>query len=477
MQKDTVRTLSTRMIAIYLTVTIGALLAVGVAVGTLLYDFFIRDRQNRIASELDTVVAFAENLGSSTVRDDPAGELDAIARAGGGRIEVCFPDGTYRVFDPDGHFPEEIPVFEPNEDGSATYTREKRGDVPSVSGMRKTERVAVRYSLSMLDIREKTETVAVEILLIILVTTLVAVVIVRMTTLRLTKPFVDMTGVVQRYVKGDYNLRIDVPGTQEAAELAESFNQMADEVRDLETTRRAFVQNVSHELRSPLTSMKGFLEAMQDGTIPANDYDRYIDIVLSETRRMGSMVNDLLDLARIESGKQALNVEVFELHGLIARTLLTFEARIYEKTMDVDVRFGAEQYYVEADSAQIEQVLRNIIDNAIKYSPDKSRICVTTSAVGKKIVVSIADNGQGIPKEDIPHIFDRFYKVEKAHTYSSHSGTGLGLSITRRIIEQHGETIELKSELGKGSDFTFTLKRANAPKQARNAQDGGKRNG
>ncbi|MDO4572038.1 MAG: HAMP domain-containing sensor histidine kinase, partial [Clostridia bacterium] len=209
-------------------------------------------------------------------------------------------------------------------------------------------------------------------------------------------------------------------------------------------------------------------------TIGPEDYEKYIGIVLSETRRMATMVNDLLDLARIESGKTALRPEIFDINELIRRTLLTFEARIYEKKMEVEVRFAQDLSYVEADNAQISQVLRNLIDNAIKYSPDDSKLRIATYAMRREVYVSIQDNGQGIPEADIPHVFDRFYKVEKAHTPTKQSGTGLGLSIVKRIIDQHGQSITVKSAKGKGSTFTFTLKRASAPKRL---QDGGKKNG
>ncbi|MBQ1771576.1 MAG: GHKL domain-containing protein, partial [Clostridia bacterium] len=279
--------------------------------------------------------------------------------------------------------------------------------------------------------------------------------------------------IVQQYSMGDYNARIPISGTEETIQLALSFNNMADQLEDLEATRQSFVANVSHELRSPLTSMKGFLEAMHDGTIVKEEYDQYIDIVLTETKRMASMVNDLLDLARIESGKSVLKLEVFDINELIRRILITFEARIYERKMDVEIRFAQEQFYVEADSTQISQVIRNLIDNAIKYSPENSKLRIATYAMRKEVYISIQDFGQGIPEEDVPRVFDRFYKVEKAHTPSKQSGTGLGLSIVKRIIDQHGQKITLKSARGKGSTFTFTLKRAPVPKRTQQDQNGG----
>lgn len=287
-------------------------------------------------------------------------------------------------------------------------------------------------------------------------------------------PFVEINHTVQCYSRGDFSQRIAVQGKDEAAQLGRSFNEMAEQLRGLEDTRRSFVANVSHELRSPLTSMKGFLEAMHDGTIPKESCDEYIEIVLNETRRMTTMVNDLLDLARIESGTIELHYETFDINELVRRTLLTFEARLTEKYMEMDVRFAQEQCFVYADSAQIGQVLRNLIDNAIKYSPDRTTVCLSTYSMRKEVYVTVRDNGIGIPQEDVPHVFDRFYKVEKAHTPAPQVGSGLGLSIVKRIIEQHGQTITVRSARGRGTQFTFTLERASMMKRV---TDGGKRNG
>ena len=291
---------------------------------------------------------------------------------------------------------------------------------------------------------------------------------------RIINPFVDMNHIVQCYSKGDFSQRIPVQGKDEASQLGRSFNEMADQLKNLEVTRQSFVANVSHELRSPLTSMKGFLEAMMDGTIPPEEHEHYIGIVLSETRRMTAMVNDLLDLARIESGIITVNYEVFDINELIRRTLITFETRISEKQMELDVRFAMEQSFVYADSNQISQVLRNLIDNAIKYSPEGRSLLVSTYALRKEVYVTIRDTGAGIPAEDVPHIFDRFYKVEKAHTPSPQVGSGLGLAIVKKIIEAHGQSITVKSARGKGTQFTFTLEKANTLKRV---TDGGRKSG
>lgn len=290
---------------------------------------------------------------------------------------------------------------------------------------------------------------------------------------RVINPFIEMNHAVLCYSRGDFSTRIPVEGKDEAAQLGKSLNEMAEQLRGLEDTRRSFVANVSHELRSPLTSMKGFLEAMQDGTIPPENYPEYIEIVLNETRRMVTLVNDLLDLARIESGTIQLNFEVFDINELIRRTLLTFEARLIENEMEMEVHFAQEQCTVYADPTQIGQVLRNLIDNAIKYSPKGRSLSVSTYSMRKTVYVTVRDTGIGIPQEDVPHVFDRFYKVEKAHTPAPQMGSGLGLSIVKRIIESHGQSITVRSARNRGTQFTFTLERASALKRT---TDGGKRN-
>ena len=491
--KDQVRSLFSRMLATYLTVTVGMLLLTGVAVSMLLQSYTLRERKETMARELVVITQLYANMESGIVSTDATqAELTLIARHYDGLIQIVDAAGqtTHFVSGNDWNAVTARPYTEGElrallfsssqlDESGVSFEQEKQPfsmlAATHVVEQDGTPAYCIRFFTATAQMKSAMRMTYLEVLLIILTATLVSVILVNYTTTKLTKPFLEINDTVQKYSKGDYNIRIPVSNTQEATQLAMSFNSMADQLKDLEATRQSFVANVSHELRSPLTSMKGFLEAMQDGTIDRRDYDKYIDIVLSETRRMTLMVNDLLDLARIESGKTALRLEVFDINELIRRTLLTFEARIYEKSMEIDVRFASEQFYVEADNTQIGQVLRNIIDNAIKYSPDHSRLRIATYAMKRDVFVSIADTGQGIPEEDVPHVFDRFYKVEKAHTPTQQSGTGLGLSIVKRIIDQHGQTITLKSARGKGSTFTFTLKRAPAPKRL--PVDGGKRNG
>lgn len=481
------------MLATYMTVTLGLLLLSGVVIGALMSGFVMREQKQNVANEIAVVNELYFNTTGASVGENAAIlELNTIARHYDALIQVISLDGSMAQYASGSKWDfisktryteEEITrmlnAVSDLDSSSVRFTQQK-GDFQMLVGSKALleDGVATHVIRFFVDITEPRGAVGMaymEIILVSLIAVLISVIAVYYTTTRLTRPFMEINEIVQKYSKGDYNVRIPISSIEEATQLAISFNTMADQLKDLEATRRSFVANVSHELRSPLTSMKGFLEAMQDGTIGPDEYEKYIGIVLSETKRMAVMVNDLLDLARIESGKTALKLEIFDINELIRRTLITFEARIYEHHMEVDVKFAQEQYYVEADSAQISQVLRNIIDNAIKYSPDDSKLRIATYAMKREIYVSIQDNGQGIPEQDVPHVFDRFYKVEKAHTPSKQGGTGLGLSIVKRIIDQHNQTITLKSAKGKGSTFTFTLKRAPAPKRA--PTDGGKKNG
>lgn len=287
------------------------------------------------------------------------------------------------------------------------------------------------------------------------------------TAVRISRPLVEMNAVAQRFSKGDFSMRPHLTGKDEIAQLAVSLDRMADDLNDQEQMRKSFVANVSHELKSPLAAMRGFLEGMLDGTISEREFPPTLTIVLDETKRLNLLINDLLDLARIESGKFPITPSVFDINESIRRTLILSEGRINEKGLDVAVRFRQDYCFVFADKDRIEQVLRNLLDNAIKFSNDGGTLTLNTHAARQKAFITIADNGVGIPQEDLRHIWERFYKVDKAHTHGE-SGTGLGLSIIKRIIDEHEQAIRVKSEPGTGTAFTFSLSLAKDQTPRRN---------
>lgn len=320
----------------------------------------------------------------------------------------------------------------------------------------------IHFDLS--DVYTTLNDVYLEMILAMLVAVLICAFAVLYFTGTMTKPISLMNQTVMRYTKGEFSARVSVSGEDEVAQLGRSFNIMADELNGLEQARRNFVANVSHELRSPLTAMRGFLQAMLDGVIEKEEYEKYIKVVLDENIRMTNMVNDLLDLAKIESGKEPLNITIFDINELISRTVLTFEAVLDKKKIEIDVEFEP-RLYVKADEQKITQVLHNLMHNAIKFTSEGGKITLTTRSDERLVFVTVSDTGCGMDAEDARRIFDRFYKAEKAHTPSNTSGTGLGLSIAKRIVDAHGQSIGVESEKGKGSAFTVTLTKARRPRQ------------
>lgn len=269
----------------------------------------------------------------------------------------------------------------------------------------------------------------------------------------ISQPLRAMAQAADRFARGDFERRVQVRSRDEVGRLAEALNSMAAALDRLEMTRREFVANVSHELRSPLTSIQGFVGGMLDGTVPEQDREKYLDIVLCESKRLSKLINTLLDLSRIESGQTPLQKAPFDINEMIARVMLRQEAAITERGMDVTLDFEEDACTVLADGDRIEQVLVNLIDNAMKFT--KTSISVTTRREREGVRVIVLDDGPGIAPEDLPFVLDRFYTADKAHTTGA--GSGLGLSIAKSILEQHGRTLSISSEPGNGAAFSFTL--------------------
>ena len=238
-------------------------------------------------------------------------------------------------------------------------------------------------------------------------------------------------------------------------QLAGAFNVMAEKLEQVEESRREFVANVSHELRSPVTSIHGFVEGMLDGTIPQEEYPRYLQIVFDETNRMKRLIADLLQLSRMDKGVDKLTWSDFDLNELIRRVLIGRMNDIEEKSLNVQIDFCTEPCLVHADSDRISQVVHNIVDNALKFIFEKGNLTIRTSLLhDSTVAVVIQNDGEPIAPEDREHLFERFYKADKAHT--SGKGTGLGLSICKQIMEMHRQTIEVLP-LESGAAFRFTL--------------------
>lgn len=288
------------------------------------------------------------------------------------------------------------------------------------------------------------------------ISALIAVIAIYFMSRKISYPLREISMVAKKIASGDFNTRVKVISNDEVGELAQTFNYMAEALGNLENMRKNFIANVSHELRTPMTSIIGFVEGIMDGTIPKDKQNHYLTIVKDETTRLTKLVNDLLDLARIESGEVPINPRVFDISELIRRNIIKFENQINNKNLDLEINLEKEHHAVIADPDGIERVLTNLLDNAIKFTPEGGTIYVRTSAGDDKVNVTIEDTGIGIDKEDLPYIWERFFKTDKSRSKDK-IGTGLGLAIIKNIIKKHQQNIWVESEQNKGSKFTFTL--------------------
>lgn len=274
----------------------------------------------------------------------------------------------------------------------------------------------------------------------------------------IVNPLGKINYAARKIANGDIEKRVEIKSEDEIGELANSFNYMADSIAKVEKNRREFISNVSHEIRSPITSIKGFIGGILDGVIPKEKERYYLSLAYDETQRLTRLVNDLLDLSAIESGQLTLNIAKININEIIRRTVIKFEPKINEKKLIVDVCFNEDELYAMGDMDRIMQVVTNLIDNAIKYVIEEGKISIETKIKGDKIFVSIYNESKPLSEDALKHIWDRFYKKDKSRT--SKVSTGLGLPIVQSILTEHGEDIWVKNVKDTGVEFTFTLTKA-----------------
>lgn len=464
------------MLWTYLVIVLAAMLVLGILVGELFRSQYENDLVSsmvREAEEINTIVQ--EKYYSGENRALAITELQVIARKYGAYVWIIDSSGVIRVNDPakesewaeNTDFDLQDSLADVVKNGKVIRTTGFFGDAFGVPVMTIARPLyvdgkitgAIYLHTKMDDIQESVATIYQNVFTCAIIGILLAVILVPLTARSFTKPLVMMNNVAKSYSKGDFSSRVQIKTDDEIGQLANSLNQMAGELKSLDDLRRSFVANASHEMKAPLASMRGFLEAILDGSVPKGEQREYLTIVLDETKRLSVLVTNLLDLSKIESDSFSLNKKVFDINEHIRRTLITFETRIDDKNLNIEVSFKDDPCSVFADQDYISQVLRNLIDNAIKFTPEGGTIAILTHNKDGKAWISVSDTGKGIPEEDLLQIWERFYKVEKAHTPGS-DGTGLGLSIVKKIIEQHDEEITIESELGKGTKFAFTLQLA-----------------
>ena len=270
------------------------------------------------------------------------------------------------------------------------------------------------------------------------------------------KPARLIASGVREYAEGNLKHRIPVRSHDEMGYMAASLNDMAQQLQSADEAQKRFIANVSHDFRSPLTSIKGYLEAMVDGVIPPESQEKYLHIVIGETERLSNLTQSMLSLNSLDEARLGLELSEFDMSAMVRAICETFEGVCSKRGITFELVFASPSYMVRADYGRINQAMHNLIDNAIKFSEEKGTIRIRLQEVGDKLSISIKDFGCGIPKEDLSKIWTRFYKSD-ASRGKDKKGTGLGLSITREIIMAHGETIDVTSTPGSGTEFIFRL--------------------
>ena len=270
------------------------------------------------------------------------------------------------------------------------------------------------------------------------------------------RPIKEITRATNEYSKGNLSYHVKPMHNDEIGRLGMSLDYMASQLNESDKFQQKFLSNISHDFRSPLTSIKGYLEAIQDGTIPPEMLDKYIGIMLFETERLTKLTSNILTLNELDPKSVRLDISTFDLNSIIRHTVETFEGTCKKKGIKFNITYANSVQNVKADKGRIQQVIYNLIDNAIKFSKENSYIYITVKEKGEKAQISIKDTGCGIAKEDIDKIWDRFYKSDASRGRDK-KGSGLGLSIVKEIIQAHEEHIDVISTKDVGTEFIFTL--------------------
>jgi len=299
---------------------------------------------------------------------------------------------------------------------------------------------------------------------------LAALIAIYFITERLVSPIRAMSRAARAFAAGKFDVRIESSGNDEVAELATAFNNMANSMQHSTEVQRLFLANVSHDLRTPMTTIKGYIENIQSGAIPQDKVPHYLGVISTEVTRLSRLVSSLLDITKIQAGERKFDIKPFDICEMAREIIIFSEQRLEAKQLDVMFDADRDNMFVNADRESIHQILSNICDNAIKFSKDGGRYEVSIKDAGPKTVVSVYNEGIGIAEEELPYVFDRFYKSDKSRGLDK-TGVGLGLFIARTIIEAHNETIKVESEYGKWCRFTFTLQKANKPSPSGNKEN------
>ena len=426
---------------------LGATIVVAVAITILisyaLIGFALRNSPRD--SEAIDALALARRIASGEVAEPPAGAM-VVRRTITG--EVTVEGENLGVLPPDtpGRVPRwgvignNVWASIPTDDGGSLivlYPSPTRGSLGRLSA-----------TLGFL------QSVWWQFLLAGVIAAVIALVMARWLARGMTQPLRDMADAAGRMETGDYSTRIYTTTRDEVGQLAAAFNRMSRELENLDTSRRDLVANVSHELKTPITAIRAHLENLLDG-VEEPDVET-LQVMLAQSERLGRLVEQLLDLSKLESGDVPLRRESVALAPLVSRVMSEIEVASSGRDVDVASDLPEDLPQIEADAERMHQVIFNLVDNAVRFTPEGGAVRIVAQQHNGSIEVRVADTGVGIPPEALPRLFERFYRVDPARARDG-GGTGIGLAIARSVVEAHGGTIRAESLPGKGSTFTFDL--------------------
>jgi signal transduction histidine kinase len=289
-----------------------------------------------------------------------------------------------------------------------------------------------------------------------IITILLSIIVVYGFTYSISRPLHEMSKLTKSYASGDFSKRMKLRENDELGDLATALNTMAKSLATLEASRRSFVANVSHELKTPMTTISGFIDGILDGTIPLDEQSHYLGIVSQEVKRLSRLVVSMLNLSKVEASELGLDLDRFNISEMLFNIFVTFEQHIEKKHIRIEGLDKIESVMVDAEKDLIYQVVYNLVDNAVKFTDEGGTISVSVAQDNEKVIAGIKNSGKGIPADEVSTIFERFYKVDKSRSENA-KGAGLGLYLAKSIVELHGGQITAQSEEGKYSDFIFWI--------------------
>ncbi len=466
------KTLYLKFLLAYLIFGIFGLVILATFVPSMTMEHLIREKANSLYSEATLIAnTYARNLYNSEISLEAVkDQLDALALYLDSSVQIINPSGRLIL---DTNMPIDveneviIQAFDPTVTGVSFYVIDNFFDTYPQDVLSVIAPITANYMvkgyvaihMEMSSINESCNNLLNISYVTLIILFLLSLIILIFFTEIVYLPLRKITYATEQYATGNMHYEFTLDSEDEIGYLAACLSYMASEIARSEDDQKKFVANVSHDFRSPLTSIQGYLEAMLDGTIPPELYEKYLNIVLNETQRLTKLTNGLLTLNNLNTRGMLLDITDFDINQVIRSTAASFEGTCLKKSIAIELILTDDIMYVTADMSKIQQVLYNLIDNAIKFSHHNSVIKVETTERKNKLFVSVKDTGIGIPKEDLKLIWDRFYKSDLSRGKDK-KGTGLGLSITKEIIHSHNEHINVISTLGEGTEFIFSLPRS-----------------